>query len=37
MAINFVTKRDIYLMRDIENYYKIKIEELPSSYGEKIA
>jgi translation initiation factor 4A len=37
MAINFVTKRDIYLMRDIENYYKIKIEELPSSYGEKNA
>ena len=36
MAINFVTKRDIYLMRDIENYYKIKIEELPSSYGEII-
>ena len=36
MAINFVTKRDINFMRDIENYYKIKIEELPSSYGEII-
>uniref|UniRef100_A0A6C0I0C4 RNA helicase n=1 Tax=viral metagenome TaxID=1070528 RepID=A0A6C0I0C4_9ZZZZ len=37
MAINFVTKRDIHLMRDIENHYKIKIDELPSAYGEIIA
>lgn len=37
MAINFVTRRDIHLMRDIENHYKIKIEELPSSYGEMIS
>ena len=37
MAINFVTRRDIHLMRDIENHYKIKIEELPSCYGELIS
>jgi len=37
LAINFVTRRDIHCMRDIENYYKIKIEELPSAYGELIA
>ena len=36
MAINFVTRRDIHLMKDIENYYKIKIDELPSSYNEMI-
>jgi superfamily II DNA/RNA helicase len=36
MAINFVTKRDIYLMRDIENHYKIKIDELPLNYGDSI-
>jgi superfamily II DNA/RNA helicase len=28
MAINFVTKKDIYLMRKIEDYYKININEL---------
>jgi translation initiation factor 4A len=37
LAINFVTRRDINCMREIENYYKIKIEELPSGYGELIA
>ena len=28
LAINFVTKRDIYNMRKIENHYSIKISEL---------
>jgi translation initiation factor 4A len=37
MAINFITRRDIHLMRDVENYYKIKIEELPCAYGELIS
>ena len=37
LAINFVTRKDINYMRDIENHYKIKIEELPCSYGELIA
>jgi len=36
LAINFVTRRDIHLMRNIEEYYKIKIEELPSAYAELI-
>jgi len=36
MAINFITRRDINLMKDIENHYKIKIDELPSSYSEMI-
>jgi translation initiation factor 4A len=31
LAINFVTKKDIFTMRKIENYYKINISELPSS------
>jgi len=37
LAINFVTRRDINYMREIEEYYKIKIEELPSAYNELIA
>jgi translation initiation factor 4A len=32
ISINFVTKSDIYKLRDIETHYKIKIEELPSSW-----
>ena len=32
ISINFVTKSDIYKMRDIEAHYKIKIDELPSSW-----
>jgi superfamily II DNA/RNA helicase len=32
MAINFVTRNDIHLMRNIENYYKITIEELPANF-----
>ena len=34
MAINFVTQNDIYLMRNIEKYYKIVIEELPANITE---
>jgi len=34
MAINFVTHRDRYIMRNIENFYKITIEELPSNVEE---
>lgn len=32
ISINFVTKSDISKMRDIEAHYKIKIDELPSSW-----
>ena len=30
VAINFVTKHDVFCMRNIEEYYKISIEELPA-------
>lgn len=30
LAINFITKRDIFSMRKIEDYYKISIEEMPA-------
>lgn len=32
VSINFVTKHDMYKLRDIETHYKTKIEELPSSW-----
>jgi translation initiation factor 4A len=32
LAINFITKRDINTIRSIENYYKIKINELPNDF-----
>jgi translation initiation factor 4A len=31
-AINFITKRDVPNIKDIESYYKIQIEELPASF-----
>jgi len=31
LAINFITKRDIFTMKKIEGYYNISIDELPSS------
>jgi len=31
-AINFVTKKDIHIMRKIEDHYKINIKELPTSF-----
>jgi translation initiation factor 4A len=34
MAINFVTSRDTYIMRNIENHYKITMEELPANFEE---
>jgi translation initiation factor 4A len=34
-AINFVTKRDIYSMRNIEEHFKINILELPMDYVKK--
>jgi translation initiation factor 4A len=34
-AINFVTKRDIYSMRNIEEHFKINIQELPMDYVKK--
>lgn len=36
MAINFVTKYDIQIMRTIENHYKITMEELPANYGSNL-
>lgn len=33
-AINFITKRDIFNMRKIEEHYKINIQELPMDYGK---
>lgn len=36
MGINFITRRDIRKMREIETYYDTQITELPSSFvGEK--
>jgi translation initiation factor 4A len=32
-AINFVTKRDIFTMRKIENHFKINMKELPTDYS----
>jgi len=32
MAINFVTKQDVHLLRDIERYYKSNIQELPAAF-----
>jgi len=36
MAINFVTKQDIEIMRKIERHYNIEIKELPSSFNGNI-
>jgi len=36
MGINFITRRDIKQMREIEKYYDTQITELPASFvGEK--
>jgi superfamily II DNA/RNA helicase len=32
-GINFVTRRDVLKIREIENYYKTQIEELPSVFN----
>jgi superfamily II DNA/RNA helicase len=31
-AINFITKQDVYYMRNIEKHYNISIDELPDNY-----
>ncbi len=31
-AINFITKRDVPNIKDIESYYKIQIDELPATF-----
>lgn len=36
VGINFVTKRDLRKMRDIERYYQTQINELPASFCETI-
>lgn len=37
MAINFVTRQDVHLMKKIEGYYKINIEELPTNFAQQVA
>ena len=34
MAINFITRRDIMLLKDIEAFYSTEIGELPSNFSE---
>lgn len=34
LAINFITKRDVFTMKKIENYYNISIDEMPSTIKE---
>lgn len=36
MAINFVTRHDIFITKKLESYYKINIDELPSSFADNI-
>jgi translation initiation factor 4A len=33
MGINFITRRDIRKMKEIEQYYNTQIDELPASIG----
>ena len=33
MAINFITRRDVLLLKDIESFYSTEISELPSNFG----
>ncbi|CDR37446.1 CYFA0S01e10726g1_1 [Cyberlindnera fabianii] len=37
VAINFVTERDIYMMREIEKFYSTQIEELPDTVSDIFA
>lgn len=37
MAINFVTRRDMQKMKEIETHYETQIRELPSNYAEKMS
>ena len=34
-AINFITRRDIYKMKEMETYYNTQIDELPSNFSAK--
>lgn len=36
LAINFVTKQYVHYVKNIESYYKISMEELPSAFGDYI-
>lgn len=36
IAINFVTRRDYSLMKEIETWYNTKIDELPTNYSDLI-
>ena len=36
MAINFISGRDESSLREIETWYKIKVEELPTNFGSNI-
>jgi len=35
VALNFITRRDYKLMKDIESYYDTQIDELPDNYGNQ--
>jgi translation initiation factor 4A len=35
-AINFVTDRDVRMMRDIERHYETQVEELPADIADKL-
>jgi len=35
-GINFITRRDIIKMKEIESYYATQIDELPANFGEGI-
>jgi len=34
MALNFITRRDYKLLKEIENYYNTQIDEFPQNYGK---
>ena len=36
LAINFVTKEDTYILRDIEKFYDTQIEEMPANLPDLI-
>ena len=36
IAINFITRQDIGIMRNLESYYKIQIDELPDDFSKYV-
>jgi len=36
VAINFVTNKDVRMMKDIEKYYRTQIEEMPMDIADMI-